>query len=1026
MKKTQIKHVIRHPLLWRGLGRLFPILLWRGLGRLLGLFVLLQFLLPLDAVGQGLPLIRNYAASEYGGHNRNFDIEIGEDGTVFVANFEGLLYYDHVRWHILHTPEINRVTVVYRDSKNTVWVGGYNFFARLQQRENGELYMQEVGDFKSPTTDLKSATTDLKSATTEGGDLKSPATDKGVFWGEVMEIFEDGSLQFVASDNNIYEVKDGVGQSLPTVSLKKHANTNFVSSMESDIVSVEALKEGYEEVLLEDITQTEELDGGLQVKVKKNYGLIIVDGEGRELYTITEANGLCSNQVAYVAYDGHGTLWGATSHGIFAIELPSVYSYVLSKDGLAGEVHAITAFDGKIYVGGTSGVYVIAGQTCKPISEINNICWTLCQSRGHLLAATSSGIYQIAPGGNVTRLTSNATTAMLVNGDKVYAGEPDGVYCYQGFVGGKAQAGADAKIRVQKINDLPLVTEMGEDARGDLWFRNVHGEVVGSDSLSARKRDPIETLDPAALLSKELPDSLLRPIDDIEVKALYRHGDQVWIGGDEILAIIDTSRKDLIRLTESRTVRFRSIVMGGDSVLWGGFGQMPKSLPKLSSHDRHLHFYYALDYVPLTGKTLYRYHLNDEKWSAWTDRQDIEFFSLPYGTYTLYVQAQLANGQLSEETSVRFSIDYPLLMRWYMFLLYFILLALLVYGLFRYRLKRLQKDKIKLERIVRERTSEVVRQKDEIVRQKDEIEEKSKSLEKALDDLSNAQHELIRQEKMATVGKLTEGLIDRILNPMNYIINFSKMSNDLLRDLKENINNNKENINEDDYEDTLDVLGMLTDNLRSVNQYGQNTTRILKAMEEMLKDRTGGYVQMDLLPLLYQDEQMLNQFFAKEKEQYHIRTAFNLPPKIPAMPLRGNPDLLSKTIMSLLANAVYAVVKKAEKFGDSKSVGGDLQSVGGDLQSPTTGYVPEISFTVEGDFKSTGTYIMKIRDNGIGIEEKILGKIFDPFFTTKTTGEAAGVGLYLSREIIQNHGGDISVASVKYEYTEFTITLPVG
>ena len=71
-----------------------------------------------------------------------------------------------------------------------------------------------------------------------------------------------------------------------------------------------------------------------------------------------------------------------------------------------------------------------------------------------------------------------------------------------------------------------------------------------------------------------------------------------------------------------------------------------------------------------------------------------------------------------------------------------------------------------------------------------------------------------------------------------------------------------------------------------------------------------------------------------------------------------------------------------------------------------------------------GKYVLKIRDNGIGIEEKILSKIFDPFFTTKTTGEAAGVGLYLSREIIQNHGGDISVQSVKDEYTEFMITLP--
>jgi len=310
-----------------------------------------------------------------------------------------------------------------------------------------------------------------------------------------------------------------------------------------------------------------------------------------------------------------------------------------------------------------------------------------------------------------------------------------------------------------------------------------------------------------------------------------------------------------------------------------------------------------------------------------------------------------------------------------MVVLYLLIIAYIVYLLFRYRLKRLQKDKIKLERIVEERTA----------------------------DLRNAQHELIRQEKMASVGKLTEGLIDRILNPMNYIINFSKMSNDLLKDLKENIDHNKDNIDKEDYEDTLDVLDMLSENLQNVDQYGQNTTRTLKAMEEMLKDRTGGYVDMDLLPVLQQNEEMVNTYFAKEKEQYHVQTVFKLPAT--PMPLHGNPDMLSKTMMSLLGNAVYAVVKKSQK-----NQGKD--------------YVPEISLIVSPLGESKGGYTLKIRDNGTGISEATIGKVFDPFFTTKTTAEAAGVGLYLSREIIQNHGGDISVVSVKDEYTEFTITLP--
>ena len=869
---------------------------------------------------QGLPLIRNFTAAEYGGHNRNYDIEIGEDGTVFVANFEGLLYYDRAQWRMIHAPELRRVTVVYRDSKNTVWVGGYNFISRLQKRANGELYLQPFGG-------------------------------KDTFKGEVMEIFEEnGSLQFVVNDNNIYEIEEAA---VPTVKLKKHTNARLLSSVEADVVSVEALQASVEDAVLRDTTQTEILSDNLQVKVKKGYGLIVCDGKGRQLYTITEANGLCSNQVSYVAYDGHGVLWGATAKGIFAVELPSVYSYFLPKDGLTGKVQAITAFNGKIYVGETNGLFTVDAWQYKRVADISNICWTLCQERDALLAATSSGIYRIAADGRVGRLTSNATTALLVDGNQVYAGEPDGVHLYQ--------AGKNIKI-----NDLPLVTVIRKDARGNFWFKNVHGETATIGDYKA----------PADTSSTSSP--LLTPLKDMKNRVQYLYDDHLWIGGDEILAIVDRSRKDLIRLTDSRHVRFCSIVMGNDSVLWGGYGDRPQKLHRLGSDERHLHFFYALDYAPLTGKTLYRYRLDNKgilgagggQWSEWADRQDVEFLNLPYGSFTLSVQAQLANGELSEETTVDFSIAYPLLMRWYMVVLYLLLFAYIIYLLFRYRLKRLEKEKVKLERIVEERTA----------------------------DLRNAQDELVRQEKMATVGKLTKGLVDRILNPMNYIINYSKMSNDLLGDLKENIDHNKEQIDENDYDDALDIFDMLTKNLTSVHQFGQNTTRILKAMEEVLRDRTGGYGDITLLPVLQQVEKQFAKHHAQEQEQNGIRPVFDLPAD--PMPLYGNPDMICKAVTNLLDNAVYAVAKKLQK-------------------DPS--FVPEISLAVT---VTDAHYSLKIRDNGTGIEAKNLGKIYDPFFTTKTTGEAAGVGLYLTREIIQNHGGDISVASVQGEYTAFTITLP--
>jgi signal transduction histidine kinase len=297
---------------------------------------------------------------------------------------------------------------------------------------------------------------------------------------------------------------------------------------------------------------------------------------------------------------------------------------------------------------------------------------------------------------------------------------------------------------------------------------------------------------------------------------------------------------------------------------------------------------------------------------------------------------------------------------------------------------------MRLEAIVQERTAEVVKQKDE-------IEEKSKSLETALSELSEAQSELVRQEKMATVGKLTQGLIDRILNPLNYINNFAKLSEGLVDDARANIEDEKDRMSPENYDDTIDVLTMLKGNLQKVGEHGSNTTRTLKAMEEVMKDRSSGIIKTDLVSMMHKDKEMLNTYYEKDITKYHIKCVFECPTT--PIYIMANPELLSSSLMSLLNNSLYAVKKKAKRKE----------------------FTPEIDVTLT---KKNDLAQIVIRDNGIGIEDTIIHKIFDPFFTTKTTGEASGVGLYLSREVIQNYGGDIRVASLKDEYTEFTIIIP--
>lgn len=91
----------------------------------------------LGAGAQGVPFYHNISAATYKAHNQNFDIEFDNDGILYVANFEGLLYYDNSKWNLLYTPALTRVTVLLKDSKGKVWAGGYNFFGYVKAGKNG-------------------------------------------------------------------------------------------------------------------------------------------------------------------------------------------------------------------------------------------------------------------------------------------------------------------------------------------------------------------------------------------------------------------------------------------------------------------------------------------------------------------------------------------------------------------------------------------------------------------------------------------------------------------------------------------------------------------------------------------------------------------------------------------------------------------------------------------------------------------------------------------------------------------------
>jgi len=935
------------------------------------LLLLITFHLSLIAVfAQGLPFVRNFSASEYQAHNRNFDIITDDKGFVYVANFEGLLYYDQAEWRIIHTPNITRITTLYRDAKGTIWAGGYNYLGFIESNDRGVLTLIN-------------------------------AVNKGSFQGVVSQIWENDKQL-------VFKLEDGYGYTLNKGEIKEAQEDILNTAPDNEVV---------------------DLGFGMTAKATEANGIEFLTNNITN-YFITEDNGLCTNAINKLAYNGKGILWGATNSGLFCIAVPTTYTHVTTQEGLRGEVLSILYHEGTLYAGTTNGLFLMDNKFAKPVANMAYQCWQMISTQKGLLVATSNGLYLVKEKTIAQRLNNQNTMSVKETQGGFYTGEPDGVYL-----------NSDNGSR-NKIADLERVTHIYIDEKETVWLQNLYGiiwckkkaekdfhqvvlegdktvpgMIVPTDkgllTISANQTDPIPYPQMAYLdkdgrtwLTKsdgrglycikdgnrqKTFETQLNAISEYNVRDMLLTNDRLIMGGDFGLIIYRKAFTDPI-LEGSPKLCIRTVKLNGDSILWGGYGEMPEKFNSLTSDERNLEFSFALDNTILIKKTLFRYRMNNGSWSAWDDEQEAKYPNLEPGRYTFEVQAMDAYGHIIQTKALKFEIQRPFYKRWYMMILYLLCIGILIYLLVRFRLHRLEKEKIRLENIVQERTAEVVKQKDE-------IEEKSKSLQTALNDLAQAQNELIRQEKMATAGKLTQGLIDRILNPLNYINNFAKLSEGLAKDIKANIEDEKDNMSEDNYEDTMDVLDMLIGNLQKVSEHGQNNTRILKAMEEMLKDRSGGIKPMDLVPVLNQDKEMTNSYFAEKIKEYGIKVNFNIPQE--SISINGNPEQLSMTLMSMLGNAVYAVVKKAQREK----------------------YDPEITLSVD----TTADHLtIDIRDNGIGIEDTIINKIFDPFFTTKPTGEAAGVGLYLSREIIQNHGGDISVKSEKDVYTEFTITLPIS
>ncbi len=379
----------------------------------------------------------------------------------------------------------------------------------------------------------------------------------------------------------------------------------------------------------------------------------------------------------------------------------------------------------------------------------------------------------------------------------------------------------------------------------------------------------------------------------------------------------------------------------------------------------------ALDYTsPEDNQHFYMLENYDNGWhKSGTDRKAY-YFNVPPGHYVFRLKGFNGNG-FGAEKKIDIIIRPPWWRTWWAYTLFASIVGGAIWGVIYYRGRKLRRENKLLEDTVNRRTNE---------------------LQLSLENLRSAQSQLIQSEKMASLGELTAGIAHEIQNPLNFVNNFSEVNSEMITELKNEMQ-------EGNITEAIQLANNIEANEKKILHHGKRADAIVKGMLQHSRKGSGLKEPTDIIGLA--DEYMRLSYHglrAKEKT-FNATLQTDFENKM----LKANiiPQDIGRVLLNLFNNAFYSVMQR-KKIAEGK-------------------YEPTVTVTTK---KSNGMVEIHIKDNGLGISQKVVDKIFQPFFTTKPTGQGTGLGLSLSYDIIKAHGGDIHVNTTEGEGAEFVVSIP--
>lgn len=307
------------------------------------------------------------------------------------------------------------------------------------------------------------------------------------------------------------------------------------------------------------------------------------------------------------------------------------------------------------------------------------------------------------------------------------------------------------------------------------------------------------------------------------------------------------------------------------------------------------------------------------------------------------------------------------------------------------------------EKIVREQNTLLEKK---VAERTVELQETNEDLSVTLEDLKQAQSQLVEAEKMASLGQLTAGIAHEINNPINFVTsNVAPLKRDvgMVFDTIEfiesisfaGISDEEKRKKIDAFKEDLDYDYLkieINHLLNGIYEGSSRTAEIVKGLRIFSRvdenDLKRADINEGLDSTLIIVNNLLNSTIKIVKEYTE-----------PLPLIECYPGKLNQVFLNIISNAIHAIRKKHGESGN------------GIITIRTKAYENNIS--------------VEILDNGTGMDEVTQHKIYEPFFTTKEVGEGTGLGMSIVYNTIKKHNGVIKLVSKVGEGTSFVIELPI-